>query len=206
MKDIKVNIHSSICIDNDIYIDPYQITEHKKNAKAIFITHSHYDHLDMPSINNISTSDTVIVAPRDCIQVLREEGYQDENLIEVMPNESGKVYDIDYETFASYNTNKPFHPKTKNWVGYKLLIDGTYYTICGDSDDTEVLESLKTDILFVPIGGTYTMTAEEAAHLTNIIKPKVVVPVHYGSIVGDKKDGVTFSKLINSNTQVMLLI
>lgn len=206
MKNIEINTHSSICIDNDIYIDPYQITGHKKNAKVIFLTHSHYDHLDLQSISNLFNSDTVIVAPHDCISVLREEGYPDENLKEVMPNESGKAYDIDFETFASYNINKPFHPKAKNWVGYKLLIDGTYYTICGDSDDTEVLEGLKTDVLFVPIGGTYTMTVEEAVHLVNNIKPKIVIPVHYGSIVGNKKDGLIFSKLINKDIKVMLLI
>ena len=75
MNKITINTHSSICINDDIYFDPYNITEKKKNAKAIFITHSHYDHLDIPSIHNLFNSDTVIVAPEDCISTLREEGF-----------------------------------------------------------------------------------------------------------------------------------
>lgn len=50
VKNIKINCHSSICIDGDIYIDPFNINEEYNNAKVIFITHSHYDHLDVNSI------------------------------------------------------------------------------------------------------------------------------------------------------------
>ena len=50
------------------------------------------------------------------------------------------------------------------------------------------------------------MTYEEAAELANIIKPKIVVPTHYGSIVGDKDDGENFKKLLNSNIECEILI
>ena len=203
---VVINKHSSICINNDIYIDPYGITKPTKNAKAIFITHSHYDHLDMESIKNIANSDTIIIAPADAISMLQEEGYDDNNLKVVAPNQSGEAYDILYETFASYNLNKKFHPKQNGWVGYNLTIGGLKFAICGDSDNTPELQAIKTDILLVPVGGTYTMNAIEAAALTNIIKPRLAIPTHYGSIVGDKQDGETFASLVLPEIRVVELI
>ena len=52
---IDVNTQSSIKITDDkvIYIDPYKIDEELHDADFIFITHDHYDHFDVKSINNI---------------------------------------------------------------------------------------------------------------------------------------------------------
>ena len=49
---INVNAHSSIQIDN-IYFDPYLITEETHNAKYIFITHPHYDHMSLEDIDKV---------------------------------------------------------------------------------------------------------------------------------------------------------
>lgn len=40
------------------------------------------------------------------------------------------------------------------------------------------------------------MTVDEAAELANTIDAKVVIPTHYGEIVGEKTDGEEFAKLI----------
>ena len=160
----------------------------------------------MESIKNIASSDTIIIAPADAIGMLQEEGYEDASLKTVVPNESGEAYDVSYETFASYNLNKKFHPKQNGWVGYNLNIGGIKFAICGDSDNTPELRAIKTDILLVPVGGTYTMDAAEAAALTNTIKPRLAIPTHYGSIVGDKQDGETFASLVLPEIKVVELI
>ena len=59
---------------------------------------------------------------------------------------------------------------------------------------------------FLPIGGTYTMTAAEAASFANELKPKVVVPIHYGLVVGDEKDLNQFSSLLNKEIQLEIKI
>ena len=51
------------------------------------------------------------------------------------------------------------------------------------------------------LGGTYTMTAEEAAELVNTIKPRVAVPIHYGSIVGTKQDTEVFKNNLKQTTK-----
>ena len=62
---------------------------------------------------------------------------------------------------------------------------------------TEDNRKVKCDVAFVPVGGTFTMDSEEAATLINEIKPKIAIPIHYGSIVGTKQDGIEFSKLVH---------
>ena len=80
-----------------------------------------------------------------------------------------------------------------------MTIENTKIAITGDTDVTEELLNLKTDILLLPIGGTYTMTFDEAASVTNIIKPKKVIPIHYGKVIGDKSLGEKFKQLVNDN-------
>ena len=53
------------------------------------------------------------------------------------------------------------------------------------------------------LGGTYTMTATEAADFINNIKPKVVIPEHYGSIVGTEEDFDVFNDKINKEIEVV---
>jgi L-ascorbate metabolism protein UlaG (beta-lactamase superfamily) len=82
-------------------------------------------------------------------------------------------------------------------VGYIIEIGGIRYAVCGDTDATEELTRIKCDVLFIPIGGTYTMTAREAADCANKINPQTAVPVHYNGIVGGKGDENIFIKNIN---------
>ena len=78
-----------------------------------------------------------------------------------------------------------------------IEINNYRYYIAGDTDETPENKTVKCDVAFVPVGGTYTMNFKEAANLINEIKPKIAVPIHYGSIVGKKQDAIDFIKLIN---------
>jgi len=200
---ININSHSSIQID-DIYFDPFQIKRAKHNAKYIFITHTHYDHLSIEDIDKIITLETVIIATPDAKQTL-EEKYQNK-IIYVKPNDNISLSGIEVEVLPAYNLNKEFHKKSSKWVGYKIIYGGTSFAVLGDTDNIPELSSLECDYLFVPIGGTYTMNAVEAATLSNIVKPKFVIPTHYNAIVGTKKDEQTFLKNLDKGVGVKLLI
>ena len=57
---------------------------------------------------------------------------------------------------------------------------------------------------FLPVGGTYTMNYEEAANLANAIKAKIVIPTHYGVIVGEDEDAIKFKELVkDKNVQII---
>lgn len=189
--DINVNRHSSIRIEN-IYVDPFKIDEVSKDARYIFITHSHYDHLSFEDIDKIVNDRTIFVATRDVINEIEKKYDNDVFVVEV--NKEYELKDVSFSTFPSYNKNKKFHPLSNGWVGYIINVNGIKYAILGDSDLTEEAKLIKCDVLFVPIGGTYTMNAKEASDLVNIIKPNLVIPVHYNDIVGNKEDEKQFLK------------
>ena len=204
---ITVNCQSSIKIESDkiIYFDPYKIENIKKDADLIFITHEHYDHYDINSIRNIMKPSTKIIIP-DSMASLVLSTFSPDKVIGVKPNEDYNIEDILFTTIPSYNLNKQYHPKENNWVGYILNIDGELIYVAGDTDVTSLNRQVICDIALVPIGGTYTMNIEEAALLINEIRPKAVIPTHYGCIVGKVEDGEEFKKLIDKGIRVYLKI
>ena len=204
LEDIKVLCHSSIKFDKGqvIYFDPYKINKNYNDADIIFITHSHYDHFSEEDILKVKKEKTKIVIPKDLYDKTIELGFEKENILLAEPNEEYEVNNIKFKTIPAYNVDKNFHPKANNWVGYIITLDNVVYYIAGDTDITEENKKVKCDVAFVPIGGTYTMTAEEAAKLVNEIKPKIAVPIHYGLIVGTKEDEEVFKSLVNENINV----
>lgn len=200
--------HSSIKMLNDgkvIYIDPYQINENSMDADIILVTHSHYDHYSEEDIKKIKKEDTTIVIPKGMFQQVLKLGFLESNIVEVKPNASYQVKGIYFETVPSYNVNKSYHVKENEWVGYIIVRDNLRYYIAGDTDVTEESKKVFCDVAFLPVGGTYTMTASEAADLANEITPKIVVPIHYGVIVGSKEDAISFKSKINVGIDCYIL-
>lgn len=208
LENIEVLYHSSIKINKGviIYFDPFKIDKEYHDADIIFITHSHYDHYSEEDILKVRKESTHVVAPVDLLENLLTLGFTKESITTVKPNENYNVNGLTFKTIPAYNTNKSFHPKSNNWVGYLLTLNDTIYYIAGDTDITEENKQVKCDVAFVPIGGTYTMDYKEAAELINEIKPKIAVPTHYATIVGSIEDGKNFSKLLNSDIECKVYI
>lgn len=207
MKNINLFKHNSIKItgNSNIYIDSFQIDNETKDADIIFITHSHYDHFSIKDILKIKNENTIIVSTKDTYQELIK--YFDSNkIIIASPNNSYEALGIKFDTVRAYNVNKSFHPIDNDWVGYIINIDNTKYYIMGDTDINDDVLKVKCDVLFIPIGGTYTMNYKEAASYTNTINPKTVLSTHYGLIVGDVKLGQEFKSLINNNISCEIYI
>ena len=201
---ITVNAQNSIRIDANgtiIYVDPYQIDEEIHDADYIFITHDHYDHFSLESINKILQRETAFVVPIAMDKKVRKNTAVGINY----PVEPGKAYEVNglsFETVAMYNKLKPFHPKKSGWCGYIIDVSGTRIYIAGDIDDIDEAKVVKCDIAMIPIGGFYTMNYKEGARLINNMKPKVAIPTHYGTAVGSPTDGESFAKLVDKDIQV----
>ena len=205
---IEVLCHSSIRIEKDkvIYVDPFKINKNYNDADIIFITHDHYDHYSEEDIDKVKKEDSVIIAPADLLYKILDIGFKRENVILAEPNKEYFIGEIKFETVPAYNINKKFHPKENNWVGYIIEIKGIRYYIAGDTDITEENRKVKCDVAFAPVGGTYTMDFKEASILINVIRPQIAVPIHYGSIVGTKKDASDFIKLLDYNIEGKILM
>ena len=208
LEKVEVLCHSSIKINKEkvIYIDPFKIDKNYNDADIIFITHDHYDHYSEDDTDKVKKNDTVIVAPKELLTKLLRKGFRQDYIITVAPDEQDMVEGIKFETVPAYNTNKQFHPKENDWVGYIIEIKGIRYYIAGDTDITPENKKVKCDVAFVPVGGTYTMDFKEAAILINEIQPKIAVPIHYGSVVGTTQDAIDFIKLLHPKIEGKILM
>ena len=207
--DIEVFGHSSIKIkagNKNIYIDPYEIKTVPKDADFILITHDHYDHFAPEDIEKVANPGTVMVVPEKMDTKAQIVAGLLCEIVTVEPRVYRELYGIEFETVPSYNALKPFHPRSAQWVGYILRIDGKRIYIAGDTDATKEAKAVKCDIALVPIGGTYTMDVRKAAELVNLIRPEVAIPIHYGSIVGKPSDGEAFAELVEPPVKVELKI
>ena len=202
---IAVYNHASIKLKEEktIYIDPYNIENNYNDADYIFITHDHYDHFDEESINKVKNKETKIIIPK---AIEEQTKNITPNVLVVEPNETYEIDNIKFDTIESYNINKQYHPKENKNVGYNISINKKRYYIMGDTDRTKETDEVKTDVCFVPIGGTFTMDVKEAIEYINYIKPKKAIPIHYGSLVGAKSLGEEFKAKIDKNIEVELLI
>lgn len=201
---IEVNTQSSIRLgfEKVIYFDPYKIETDKHDADIIFITHNHYDHMDNDSIEKIKNDNTIIVAPKSMEDIISKIEFSDYIYLE--PFDETNLDNINIKTIPAYNNEKQFHPRANNWLGYIITIDNTAYYIAGDTDVTEENKNVKCDIAFIPIGGHFTMNVEEATELIIKINPKIVIPIHYGSIIGEPTYGkILKEKLSDTNIEVI---
>ncbi|MCM8804942.1 MAG: MBL fold metallo-hydrolase [Candidatus Omnitrophica bacterium] len=193
--------HASVLISfggKNIYIDPWKLIKDQIKADLICITHSHYDHFSPDDINKISKKDTVITGPHDIMKLKVGEK------IEIKPGQEVNLNWVKVKGVPAYNINKHFHQKDNNWLGYIIEIGGNRIYIAGDTDFIPEMKEISADIVILPVGGTYTMTAEEAANAVNTIKPKIAIPYHYGDIVGSEKDAKLFSSLVlNAKVEIL---
>ena len=207
MDGITLNYQSSIRIEKKgmiIYFDPFKITEAKNDADYVFITHSHYDHYSEEDIKKVMNSDTNFIVTNDLESKIKKLGVSDDKITVVYPNENHTVMDLSFEVIPAYNTDKTYHKKSYNWVGYNVDIDGIKYYVVGDSDVTDELKKVNCDVIFIPVGGTYTMTDSEASSVVNEMKPKYAVPVHYDE-VGSSVNANNFTDGLNENIKGIIL-
>jgi L-ascorbate metabolism protein UlaG (beta-lactamase superfamily) len=189
--------HASFRIEAEgqvIYIDPWKL-ELTKEADLILITHGHRDHLSPDDLTQIAGPETVIICAEPYVAQI--EG----DVRGITAGETMTVGPVKIEAVPSYNIDKPNHPKDAGNVGYILEIGGRRIYHAGDTDLIPAMDAIACDVALLPMGGTYTMNAKEAAEAVARIKPQVVVPMHWGGIVGTREDVERFQRLVAERTE-----
>ncbi len=184
-----------------IWIDPFQLAgADLPKADVLFITHAHGDHLSGGDIDKIMKPETIVVGPPDCLAQITAP---DAQKIAMAPGDSRTVEGIGVEAVPAYNIDKPYHPRSNNWVGFILDLGGRRVYHAGDTDRIPEMKDIRADVALLPVGGTYTMDAEEAAAAANEdIKPALAVPIHY-TVVGSEADAQRFASLVTGASQVL---
>ena len=180
-----------------IYLDPFQIKD-GQTADIILVTHAHHDHCSPADIGKIAGPRTVIVGPADSLVNLRGDTRA------IAPGGRMKIGEVEIVAVPAYNINKPYHPKKNGWVGYLVTVDGVTVYHAGDTDHIPEMKNIRADIALLPVGGTYTMTADEAARAALDVHPAVAIPMHYGTIVGKPEDAERFRRLLQKKVNVVI--
>jgi len=201
VKNIRWLGHDGFLIKGDgqaIVIDPFQLKECEP-ADIILISHEHYDHCSPEDVSKIQKDSTVIVTEANAASKLSGD------VRVVKPGDKVTVSGIPIEAVPAYNTNKSFHPKDNGWLGFIVTVDGVRIYHAGDTDLIPEMASFQVDVALLPVSGTYVMTADEAVEAARMINPKVVIPMHYGAIVGSAEDAQQFSKALTGTCEVVVL-
>jgi len=183
-----------------IYIDP-AYGEYPDKADVILISHFHYDHCSLETVRRIRKDDTTIISTKEVASQIDE-------CRAVQAGEEGLIGNITVTIIPAYNINrkgKETHSK-EDTIGFLINAEGKkiYYT--SDTDFIPEMKDIKADIVIIPVGGTNTMNAKEAASAVKLIKPKTAVPIHYGKTEGTMDDALYFKELVEEEKiNVMIL-
>jgi len=180
-----------------IYVDPWKLKNSPHDATLVLVSHSHYDHYSANDIAGVSNRDTKLIASADVIAT--------EQTGEVLaPGQTTEFGGVRVIGVPAYNPAKQFHPKANNWLGFIVEVGSKRIYYAGDTDVTKEMKALTNiDVALLPVGGTYTMNATEAAQAVEKIKPTQAVPYHWGDIVGDRSNAEQFANTAPCEVKVL---
>jgi L-ascorbate metabolism protein UlaG (beta-lactamase superfamily) len=163
--------HSFWKVWNDeiaIAIDPYGEMGYPlpKDVTADVVLSSH-DHFDHNNVDLIKKSSLVIRTPGDF-----------------------SFHNTPFRTFSTFHDEEQGTKRGKNLL-MQFTLENRVFLHCGDLGDTPapeiVKEVMNPDVLFIPVGGFYTIDADKAFAIVKMLQPHLVFPMHYRSKLVDSK-------------------
>ena len=165
--------HACFLIENlssgtTVLIDPYSgldYADFKVEADIVLVSHEHFDH---------NSVDRVKGQP-EIIRGLTKDG-NDWNKID------RKIKDVHIRAFPSYHDRRKGAERGKNTI-FVVNIGGLSIAHLGDlghvPEKKEIEKLPGIDILLVPVGGYYTIEPGEADEVASLLKPRILIPMHY---------------------------
>jgi L-ascorbate metabolism protein UlaG (beta-lactamase superfamily) len=181
--------------DKRVLIDPFLKEnplsplkpEDLQHIDIIVITHDHGDHFG-DSIEIAKKHNSTVVSVYETANKASSEGVQ--NCIGMNIGGTVKIDGL------SITLTPAFHSMSSNPCGAVLSDGKTSIYHAGDTTvfhDMRIIRQLyKPSIALLPIGGFYTMGPREAALAVALVKPKIVIPMHYNTFDVIKQDPEEF--------------
>jgi L-ascorbate metabolism protein UlaG (beta-lactamase superfamily) len=169
-------------VDHTLLIDPF-FSKENPNAPSyagkpdiVLVTHEHFDH------NAAERFDAMVVAPPTLVGRFKR-------MIVMERGESKLVEGVRVTMIGAS------HHQSKYPAGYVFELGGVRFAHLGDTylDGVQSLENI--DVLFIPIGGFFTMDVEEALQALDILNPDEAIPMHYDTFSQIKTDPQRFKQL-----------
>ncbi len=164
MLQIRWHGHSCFEIKDDITLvtDPHDgksigIPAPNIEGDIILVSHDHYDHNSVKTVEKIGS------------KVVRDERKRN-------------IYNVVIRGIKTYHDENFGDSRGENII-FKFLIDDINFCHLGDLGhilEEDIAEKIgDVDILFIPVGGNFTIDANYAWKIVNLIKPSIVIPMHY---------------------------
>jgi L-ascorbate metabolism protein UlaG (beta-lactamase superfamily) len=160
-----------------------------RGVDAVLVSHAHYDHLDLPSLERLGR-ETPVVLPRGCGGLLRRRRFA--HVLEVDVGETVTIGAVSVRaTAAEHDGGRGPFGVTGPALGF--LVEGSrriYFA--GDTDVfpgmADVAAGGTLDLALVPIWGWGPslgrgkhMDPERAAESLRLLGPRLAVPIHWGT-------------------------
>jgi L-ascorbate metabolism protein UlaG (beta-lactamase superfamily) len=158
--------------------DPLAVGAGMVKPDLILITHSHGDHF-MPEVISAyigANPGVVLAGPEDVCRSAKEKRI--DRMKAVAPGNEYTMAGVQFLAVPAYFTEGNSHPRTNQWVGYVLKLNGYTYYVTGDTQPIPEIAELKADVIFPLLWGCGG-NVDQAVKMAEMSKASLVVPVHH---------------------------
>ena len=158
-----------------------------RGIDAVLVSHLHYDHLDLPSLEKLGR-DMPVVAPRGAGALIRRKAGI-KNVAELRAGEEITIGGLTVRaTKAAHDTGRMPLGAQAEPLGYVIEGDGRSVYFAGDTDlFDEIADLAPVDVALLPIWGWGPtmgpghMDPTRAAQAAALLQAKIAIPIHWGT-------------------------
>ena len=170
---------------------PVPDPSHGEDIDAVLISHLHADHLDPPSLRMIGRK-VPLVVPEGGGRTVRRRGFR--SVTELAPGASTSIGEVGITaTTAVHDARRYKFGRHVPALGYLIESAALRVYFAGDTDLFDEMEELAgVDVALLPVAGWGTrlgwghLDPERAAEAAAVIRPRVVIPIHWGTFLSQK--------------------